>query len=167
MLVLEMFRNAYRGERAVRAAQYVDIKTSLVSDMLTKVDRASMAVSLEVRVPLLDNDFVIWANGLPVSLKQRGSVGKHLMKKLARSRLSEQHLLAPKMGFDMPLSKWLRGPLKEMVYVHLMDSAAGESDWFDRAMVANTIRRHMDGIEDHSRVIWSLLFFEMWRRKLQ
>ena len=166
-LVLDMFRNAYRGESAVRAAQYVDIKTSLVNDMLTKVDRASMAVSLEVRVPLLDNDFVTWANALPVHLKQRGSTGKRLMKKLAHSRLSEQHVLAPKMGFDMPLSKWLRGALKEMVHSHLVDRDAGASAWLDRAMVANIVRRHMDGVEDHSRVIWSLLFFEMWRRTLQ
>ncbi len=166
-LVLDTFRDAYRGENAVRAAQYIDIKTSLVNDMLTKVDRASMAVSLEVRVPLLDNNFVTWANALPVHLKQRGRIGKQLMRKLARSRLSEQHVFAPKMGFDMPLSQWLRGELKEMVYSRLVDSDAGASAWLDRAMVANIVRRHMDGVEDHSRVIWSLLFFETWHRTLQ
>ena len=144
-LVLDMFRSSYRGESAVRAAQYIDVKTSLVNDMLTKVDRTSMAVSLEVRVPLLDNEFVTWANALPVHFKQRGGIGKHLMKRLAHSRLSEQHVLAPKMGFDMPLSKWLRGALKEMVHSHLLDSDAGASAWLDRAMVANIVRRHMDG----------------------
>jgi asparagine synthase (glutamine-hydrolysing) len=135
--------------------------------MLTKVDRASMAVSLEVRVPLLDNEFVAWANALPVHLKQRGRIGKHLMKKLAHSRLSEQHVLAPKMGFDMPLSQWLRGPLKEIVHSNLVDRDAGASAWLDPAIVANIVKRHMDGVEDHSGVIWSLLFFEMWRRTLQ
>jgi len=163
-LALDLIRDAYRGESAVRAAQYVDIRTSLPNDMLTKVDRASMAASLEVRVPLLDNDFVAWVNGLPVGLKQRGANGKHLMKRLARSRLSEQHVTAPKTGFGMPLAKWLRGALRGLVYTHLVDADAAAYEWLDRRHVAVMVRRHMEGIEDHSHAIWSLLFFEMWRR---
>lgn len=162
----DMYRQFYRGEHPIRAAQYMDMKTYLPGDILTKVDRTSMAVSLESRVPLLDDGLVKWANNLPVGLKQKNGEGKYLLRRLAAERLSREHVEAPKRGFGIPLQSWLRGPLREMVYDTLLGSAAEHSPWLDRAQTEIMVKRHMDGVQDYSGQIWSLLFFENWRSSL-
>src|SRR4029450_715085 len=91
--------------------QYLDLKTYLVGDINTKVDRASMAHSLEVREPLMDHRLVDWMATLPSSLKVRGGEGKWLLKKTMETRLPHDFLYRPKMGFAVPMSRWFRGPL--------------------------------------------------------
>ena len=92
--------------------QYLDLKTYLVGDINTKVDRASMAHSLEVREPLMDHPLVEWLATLPSSLKLRGSEGKYLLKKAMEPHLPHDILYRPKMGFAVPLARWFRGPLR-------------------------------------------------------
>ena len=92
--------------------QYLDLKTYLVGDINTKVDRASMAHSLEVREPLMDHPLVEWLATLPNTLKVRGSEGKFLLKKAMEPQLPHEVLYRPKMGFAVPLDRWFRGPLK-------------------------------------------------------
>ena len=92
--------------------QYLDLKTYLVGDINTKVDRASMAHSLEVREPLMDHPLVEWLATLPSSLKVQGQEGKYLLKKAMEPHLPHEILYRPKMGFAVPLARWFRGPLR-------------------------------------------------------
>ena len=112
--------------------QYLDLKTYLVGDINTKVDRASMAHSLEVREPLMDHPLVEWLATLPSSLKIRGQEGKWLLKKAMEPRLPREILYRPKMGFAVPLARWFRGPLRERVRDALLGDAARRHGLFDR-----------------------------------
>jgi asparagine synthase (glutamine-hydrolysing) len=159
---LALFGAAHCGGEGVRGAQYTDIKTYLVNDILTKVDRTSMAVSLEVRVPLLDHHILEWANPLPTRLKWRGTKGKYLLRKLAEKRLPAEHLSKPKTGFAIPLDEWFRGPLKELAAATLFDRDATYPRWLRRAAVETLWKRHQERVEGSCALLWSILFFELW-----
>ena len=146
--------------------QYIDMKTYLPGDILTKVDRASMAHSLEVRVPLLDHKFVEWSSGLPPDLKLRNQEGKYAFKKSLEPYLSEGVLYRDKMGFGVPLAKWFRGPLKERVNETLITGGLAESELFDSSEMRSLVNQHMSGQREHSALIWSLLMFESSMRQL-
>jgi asparagine synthase (glutamine-hydrolysing) len=145
--------------------QYLDMKTYLPGDILTKVDRASMAHALEVRVPLLDHKLVEWISGLPASIKLRGSEGKYIFKKSLESYLSEDILYRKKMGFAVPLAAWFRGPLKQRVRDSLLGPVLAETGIFDRAFLAQMVEQHESGRRDYSSPIWSMLMFEAFLRK--
>lgn len=144
--------------------QYADLKTYLPGDILTKVDRASMATSLEVRVPLLDHDLVQWLATLPSSLKLQGRVGKYIFKKAMERRLPHDILYRPKMGFAVPLKAWFRGPLSERVRAIVSTGSLVESGMFDVPYLNGLVQQHQAGISDHSSAIWSLLMFESFLR---
>ena len=139
--------------------QYVDMKTYLPGDILTKVDRASMANSLEVRVPLLDADFVSWACTLPSSLKLHNRQGKYIFKKSLEGRVPDNILYREKMGFAVPLSSWFRGPLRETVTERLSDEVFRDSGIFDFEYISKLLKQHATGARDHSPPIWALLVF--------
>jgi asparagine synthase (glutamine-hydrolysing) len=144
--------------------QYVDTKTYLVGDILTKVDRASMAHSLEVRVPLLDHEFLEWAATVPSSLKLRGQEGKYLLKKALEPYLPREVLYRSKMGFAVPLAKWFRGPLRQRLRTSLTEGGLVESGLFDAAYLRLLVDQHQSGLRDYSTVLWSLLMFEATMR---
>lgn len=146
--------------------QYIDMKTYLPGDILTKVDRASMANSLEVRVPLLDPDFVSWACTIPSSLKLQGRQGKYIFKKALEGRVPDSILYREKMGFAVPLASWFRGPLRETVENRLLGGAMRESGIFDIDFIGGLIKQHASGARDHSPPIWALLVFEGFYRSL-
>ena len=145
--------------------QYIDMKTYLVGDILTKVDRASMAHSLEVRVPLLDHKFVEWVSTIPSKLKLRGSSGKDIFKKALEPYLPNDILYRPKMGFAVPLAKWFRGPLKERVRAALLGETMTNSGLFNMETIRQLVDRHQSGRSDHSAALWSLLMFESFYRQ--
>lgn len=145
--------------------QYLDIKTYLVGDILTKVDRASMAHALEVRVPLLDHKFVEWVSGLPPEVKLKGQEGKYILKKSLESYLPEDVLYRPKMGFGVPLAKWFRGPLKDKVNEGLLGSTLRESGLFNMDYIAQVVRDHQSGMRDYSVIIWTLLMFNAFLQR--
>ncbi len=147
--------------------QYLDLKTYLVGDILTKVDRASMAHGLEVRVPILDHKFVEWLAGLPPELKLRGRQGKYLFKKSLEYRLPDEILYRPKMGFAVPLASWFRGPLRERVKTSLLGPCLLDSGIFDRRFLQQMVDQHQSGRRDFSTPIWTLLMFEAFQRNLQ
>ena len=147
--------------------QYLDLKTYLVGDILTKVDRASMAHGLEVRVPILDHKFVEWLAGLPPELKLRGREGKYLFKKSLESRLPEEILYRPKMGFAVPLASWFRGPLRERVKTALLGPCMLDSGIFDRSFLQQMVDQHQSGRRDFSTPIWTLMMFEAFQRNMQ
>ena len=158
-------RNAPTDHHLSRV-QYADLKTYLPGDILTKVDRASMANSLEVRVPLLDHQFVEWSAALPPALKLRNREGKHILKRALRRHLSEGILYRPKMGFAVPLSSWFRGALRDRVRVALTDGALAETGLFDMDFVVGLVDRHQSGRSEHSAAIWALVMFESFLRQV-
>ena len=110
--------------------QYLDIKTYLVGDINTKVDRASMAHSLEVREPLMDHELVEWLATLPSRQKINGQEGKYIFKKSMEPYLPQDVLYRPKMGFSVPLARWFRGPLKQRVRDAVLGERLAATGWF-------------------------------------
>jgi asparagine synthase (glutamine-hydrolysing) len=145
--------------------QYLDLKTYLVGDILTKVDRASMAHSLEVRVPILDHELVEWAATLPPSMKLRGREGKFILKRSLESYLPRDVLYRPKMGFAVPLASWFRGPLRERVRESLLGPTLLDTGIFDERFLRKIVDEHQAGLRDFSAPIWSLLMFEAFFRQ--
>jgi asparagine synthase (glutamine-hydrolysing) len=133
--------------------------TYLPGDILTKVDRASMAHSLEVRVPLLDHVLVEWAATLPPRLRLNARGSKYVLKQALRPHLPAAILRRSKMGFSVPLAAWLRGSLRAPVRRALAEPAFAQSGLFDMAAVARLIEQHQSGRSDHSRMIWALFMF--------
>ena len=146
--------------------QYLDTKTYLVGDINTKVDRASMAHSLEVREPFMDHVLVEWLATLPSGLKIRGQEGKFLLKKCMEPLLPEEVLYRPKMGFAVPLAQWFRGPLKQRVRDAVLGDRLLSTGWFDRACLSELLDEHEAGRADHSAPLWSLLMFEAFLRQV-
>jgi asparagine synthase (glutamine-hydrolysing) len=145
--------------------QYLDMKTYLPGDILTKVDRASMAHALEVRVPLLDHKLVEWISGLPADMKLNGSEGKYVFKKSLENYLPHDILYRKKMGFAVPLAGWFRGPLRERVRESLLGSTLADTGIFNRGFLAEMVEQHQSGRRDYSASIWALLMFEAFLRK--
>ena len=145
--------------------QYLDLKTYLVGDILTKVDRASMAHSLEVRVPLLDHHLVDWISGLPPEMKLRGSEGKYLFKKALEPLLPQDILYRKKMGFAVPLASWFRGPLRDKVRNSLLSEEMLGSGLFNERYLHTLVDHHQSGIRDYSASIWTLLMFHSFLKR--
>jgi asparagine synthase (glutamine-hydrolysing) len=146
--------------------QYLDLKTYLVGDINTKVDRASMAHSLEVREPLMDHPLVEWLATLPMNLKVRGNEGKLLLKKAMEPLLPADVLYRPKMGFAVPLDRWFRGPLKQRVKDAVLGERLASTGWFDRKYLEHLVSAHQSGVRDYSSPLWSLLMFEAFLRQV-
>jgi asparagine synthase (glutamine-hydrolysing) len=146
--------------------QYADMKTYLPGDILTKVDRASMAHSLEVRVPILDHQFIEWAAGLPAELKLRGGEGKYLFKKASERLVPREVLYREKMGFAVPLASWFRGPLRDRTHVALTGSDLAASGLVDVKAVDLMFNQHVSGVRDHSAGLWALIMFESFLRQV-
>ncbi len=154
------------GADPLSVAQYLDIKTYLPGDILTKVDRASMAHSLEVRVPLLDHEFVEWAATVPASLKLQGREGKAILKSAFSDRLPEAVLYRPKMGFAVPIVRWLRQELRERVRARLLDGRLADTGLFDMDYIGRMIEQHQAGRRNFAVPLWALMIFESSYRHL-
>ncbi len=146
--------------------QYLDLKTYLVGDINTKVDRASMAHSLEVREPLMDHELVEWLATLPSDLKIRGQEGKYLFKKSLEPYLPQDVLYRPKMGFSVPLAQWFRGPLKQRVRDAVLGERLQSTGWFNTPYLRHLVEAHQSGARDYSAPLWTLLMFEAFLRQV-
>jgi asparagine synthase (glutamine-hydrolysing) len=143
---------------------YVDTKTYLVGDILTKVDRMSMLNSLEVRVPILDHEFVEWVAALPAEWKRRGHESKYILRKLAeRLGVPREVIYRKKGGFSLPLVHWMRNELKEMLSM-LMDERTLQRGYFDPSGVRRMMDDHLTGRRVLTQRLWRLLMFELWHR---
>jgi asparagine synthase (glutamine-hydrolysing) len=137
----------------------------LQEDILVKVDRASMANSLEVRAPFLDPNVVDLALSLPPNLRLRSFTGKYLLRRLMRGRIPAELIDRPKVGFGVPIDRWLRGPLQPLVREHLSPSRVAAAGYFDPQAVDGLVRQHASGEANRGNEIWLLLQFEMWRSR--
>lgn len=143
--------------------QYVDIKTYLVDDILVKVDRASMANSLEVRSPILDHEFMELAARIPSSLKLKGMSGKLIFKQMLKPLLPESVLNRKKMGFAIPLAQWFRGDLKSMAEGVIFPANGG--GFIDNEFAKSLWQQHQRGSRDRSTELWTLMMFRLWERQ--
>lgn len=146
--------------------QYADMKTYLPGDILTKVDRASMAHSLEVRVPLLDHPLVEWAGTLPSSLKLSGMDGKYIFKKSLEPYVPHDVMYRPKMGFSVPLSESFKGALRDKVNAAVNSEILADTQYFDCDYLRTVVDEHQSGVREHSAIIWSLMMFESFLRQV-
>jgi asparagine synthase (glutamine-hydrolysing) len=146
-------------------AQYVDIKTYLPEDILVKVDRMSMAHSLEVRTPILDHKLIEYVGSLPSSLKLKGKESKYIFKKMMENRLPKNILYRKKQGFSVPLASWLRGEMMGFARETLFSSRAWLNIYFNTGYIENLWRRHQSGHQDYAYPLWGLMMFELWCQK--
>src|SRR5262249_15240735 len=143
----------------------VDVATYLPGDILTKVDRASMAVSLEARVPLLDHPLVEFALALPPDLKIQDGVGKHIFRRAITGLVPDLVLRHPKRGFAVPLHAWFRGPLRHRVD-GLLRANNPVHEFLDRVALRRLAREHLNGRRDHATALWRALALELWMANL-
>jgi asparagine synthase (glutamine-hydrolysing) len=166
---IEVFRRHAKGagtEDPLALVQYLDLKTYLVGDINTKVDRASMAHSLEVREPLMDHPLVEWLASLPSSLKVRGGEGKHLLKAAMEPYLPSALLHRPKQGFAVPLAQWFRGPLRQRVNDAVLGERLEATGLFNRRYLSHLVDRHTSGGRDYSAPLWTLLMFDAFLKNV-
>jgi asparagine synthase (glutamine-hydrolysing) len=162
------FRLAYAScpsPDPVDRALYVDVKTYLVDDIMTKVDKMSMAVSLESREPLLDHKLLEFAATVPTSLKLKNGRSKYLLRRLLERRIPKSIVDRPKHGFEAPTGEWLRGPLAPMVDDLLLDGRLRGRGIFDDREVTRIWREHRTRARDHRHRLWSLVMLELWFRQ--
>ncbi|MDG5487574.1 amidotransferase 1, exosortase A system-associated [Sphingomonas sp. BGYR3] len=145
-------------------AQYADFRHWLPGDILTKVDRTSMAVSLEAREPLLDHRLIEFAATLPVSMRLRGGQGKWLMKRAMQAHLPRDILYRPKQGFDVPIAAWFRGSLADEAAA--LATSPVLLHWFDGKALARLAADHRAGRADHDRTLWQLMILDRSLRRL-
>jgi asparagine synthase (glutamine-hydrolysing) len=145
--------------------QYVDIKTYLVDDILTKVDRMSMAASIEARVPLLDHRIVEFAVNLPPGMKLHLGKTKVILRQAMDGQLPKDVLKKPKQGFSIPIKHWLRGPLKSMMLDLLSYNTIQSQSYFQPKTVQRMIDEHLVNEADHSHRLWALMVFQLWHQQ--
>jgi asparagine synthase (glutamine-hydrolysing) len=164
-----MLHHASRAptEDPLGLVQYLDMHTYLVGDINTKVDRSSMAHSLEVREPLMDHELVEWVSALPSGLKVRGRTGKYLLKKAMEPFLPRDVIYRPKMGFSIPVADWLRGPLRPKLLEAVRGEVLADTEMFDRRYLNELVERHLSGARDYSAPLWSLLMFDAFLRNVE
>jgi asparagine synthase (glutamine-hydrolysing) len=142
---------------------YVDIKSYLVDDILVKVDRMSMATSLEARVPFLDHRFVEFTATIPSSLKLKGTTTKYLLKKAMGDLLPHDILYRGKEGFSIPIKNWLKNELKDLMLDVLSPRKVRKEGFFQADYVEKLIKEHLNGKENHSHRLWAMMVFGIWQ----
>jgi asparagine synthase (glutamine-hydrolysing) len=142
-----------------------DMETYLPDDVLTKVDRMSMAHSIESRVPLLDSGVVAFASTLPAALKIKNGRRKHVLKEVAAALLPQEILNRKKQGFGVPLGVWFRGNLRELFSDTLLSPASLQRGYFESAFVRRIVNEHLTGKRDHTLRLWQLVVFERWQQQ--
>ncbi len=154
--------NSSNVENYIEKMQCLDMKYYLAEDILTKVDRATMAVSLEARAPFLDQRIAEFAASIPIEFKLRGRITKYILKESVRDLLPPAIIDRPKKGFGIPMAKWLNGSLNPLLHDLLSESRLRQQGLFNSGYVAELISEHENGIKNNYKQLWTLLVFEQW-----
>lgn len=149
----------------IERMMFLDQMTYMTSDILCKVDRASMSTSLEARVPFLDNDLTAFAWSLPLELKIRSGIGKWPLRQILKRYLPEELFERPKMGFGIPIGEWLRGPLRDWAEDLLNEKNLADAEWFNTRAVRANWAEHLSGRRNLVHQLWSVLMFQAWRKR--
>ena len=163
----DFFRSIYDNAPAqdhLSRIQYLDIQTYLCDDILTKVDRASMAVSLEVRCPILDHVFMEYAARIPAGLKLKGLEGKHIFKKALKKHLPDDILYRKKMGFGVPILEWLRKDLNTYAKALVLEGE-GSKNYLNLPHLEKIWHEHQRGVRNWSTQLWGIMMFNLWHQK--
>jgi asparagine synthase (glutamine-hydrolysing) len=160
--VTEHYYNKADTDNHLSKILYTDLKTYLPGDILVKVDRMSMAHSLEVRAPILDHHVIEYAASIPHALKYNRGEKKYVLKKALKTLLPDDILYRKKMGFSVPLSDWFKNELKMLTEEALFDVKSGVSNFFNMDTVKRVWETHQSGRRNYGAVLWSLLMFELW-----
>jgi asparagine synthase (glutamine-hydrolysing) len=164
--VLESYFERVVGAEPLMQQQYVDVKTYLADDILTKVDRMSMAASIETRVPLLDHRLVEFALSLPARMKLHRGKTKVILRKAMQGRLPDAVLHKPKQGFSIPLKHWLCGPLRPLMLDLLSADSVRRRGYLECQTVSRWMTEHLEQRANHSHRIWALMVLELWHRQV-
>jgi len=157
--------NACKAKELINQILYCDMKLYMEGDILPKVDRASMANSLEVRVPLLNQTLLDFASNIPHDLKLHGLTTKYLLKQALKNRLPAEILRRGKKGFNMPIAKWLTSPLRPLAEEMLSESRLKQQGFFEPAYVHTLLDEHLAGRRDNRKMLWTLLVFQLWYQR--
>jgi asparagine synthase (glutamine-hydrolysing) len=141
---------------------YLELKLRLPELLLMRVDKITMATSVEARVPFLDHHLIEYAMGLPRNLKVKGATGKHILKRALESVLPAEVLYKPKRGFGAPINEWFRGPEGEKLVQQVMNSSIRERKFFDYSFIQLMADEHRRGARDWSANLWCLLNLSLW-----
>jgi asparagine synthase (glutamine-hydrolysing) len=152
-----------KANHPLHAILYLDAKLYLQDDLLVKVDRASMANSLEVRVPFLDHTFVDFITHLPPEFKLRGLKTKYLMKKTAGPLLPKNIIHRPKKGFGIPVAKWIKGELRELFEDTFNSESIRREGLFNPVFISQMLYDHINGRVDYRKPLWTLFMFQKWQ----
>jgi asparagine synthase (glutamine-hydrolysing) len=155
----------YKGLPWASQMMRFDVETYLPEDILTKVDRTSMAHSIESRVPLLDNNVIDFALTLPAAMKIRDGRRKHVLKEVAAQFLPPGLIDRRKQGFGVPLDVWFRGSLRELFADTLLSPRALQRGYFDPVFVRRVVNEHVNGTRDHAFRLWQLVVLERWHQQ--
>ncbi len=164
---IDLFKRHYENSDSsdlLSKVQYVDIKTYLVDDILTKVDRASMAHSLEVRVPLLDHVFMEYVAQMPSNLKLNGKTSKYIFKEMTKKLLPEKILNRKKMGFTVPVDEWFRTDLKALYRDEVLSASQTNSQYFNIDYLRSMWQQHQRGHKNYGVQFWAILMFVKWAK---
>ncbi len=160
-----LYEKEYPYTDQITKLQYLDMRLYLQESILVKVDRASMACSLEVRAPFLDHELVEFVMSLPSSLKLKGLTSKHILKKAMKNRLPDEVINRSKKGFGVPIAKWVKGPLREL-FEDLLSSGRIRREGFLNPEYINTLlQSHLMNKKDNRKQLWTLLVWELWLQR--
>jgi asparagine synthase (glutamine-hydrolysing) len=159
---ISLYGNEYSYVNPLTKLQYLDLKLYLQESILVKVDRASMACSLEVRAPFLDHELVEFVMGLPPRWKLKGLTSKYILKKAMKNRLPDQVIKRPKKGFGVPIAKWVKGPLKELFGDLLSYDRIKQEGFLNPQFVTALFQDHLVNKMDNRKQLWTLLIWELW-----
>jgi asparagine synthase (glutamine-hydrolysing) len=168
-LVEEMFfyEGEYLYDDRITRLQYLDLKLYLQESILVKVDRASMACSLEVRAPFLDHELVEFIMGLPSEWKLKGFTSKYILKKAMKNWIPDEVINRPKKGFGVPIAKWVKGPLKELFEDLLSFDRIKREGFLNPEYVTDLLQDHLVNKRDNRKQLWTLLVWELWVNRYQ
>ncbi len=163
--VISKYLNPSSNLKLLDSLLLADTMNYLPNDLLAKVDIASMANSLECRSPFLDHPLMEFAASLPPELKIKGLVKKYVLKKAVSKLIPKENICRKKMGFGVPIGRWLRGELKPLLRETLLSSVSLQREYFKPGVVANLVEDHIRGVKDYSSQLWALLMLELWHLK--
>jgi asparagine synthase (glutamine-hydrolysing) len=159
---ISSYEKEFPQKDLITMLQYLDLKLYFQESILVKVDRASMACSLEVRAPFLDHELVEFVMGLPSKLKLKGFTSKYILKKAMANWLPNEVINRPKKGFGVPIAKWVKGPLKELFGDLLSPDRIKREGFFNPEYVSSLFQEHLLNKKDNRKQLWTLLVWELW-----